>query len=234
MATAPFDRQLRASRLFAGVDDQLLTDLAERTHTRALRAGDQLWRAGDTPAYFTLIQSGLVKLVRHVPDGAEAILGLFGPGESVGDAAVLAPMPYLADAVVTSNACVVLRVESAPVLAAMRHRPGTAAAMNRALLDHSRTLLEKISVMSAGSVDQRLATLLLLLAERFGDEREDGAVVVPVRLSRQELSTLVGATVETTIRAMSRWRNAGVVDTTPEGFVLRDPQRLRGVTRGEK
>lgn len=227
-------RQLRAFRLFAGVDEDVLADLAGRAHARSLRAGERLWRAGDRAEHFTLIRAGLLKIVRHVPDGAEAIVGLFGPRESVGDAAVLGATAYPADAVAASDTASVLRVEAAPVLAAMTRRPSVAAAMNRALLDHTQALQEKVAVMSAGSVDQRLATLLLLLAERFGDVREDGVTVVPVRLSRQELSRLVGATVETTIRAMSRWQKASVVDTTAEGFVLRDAARLERVTRGEK
>lgn len=82
-------------------------------------------------------------------------------------------------------------------------------------------------------MEQRLATLLLALAERFGDEREDGSTFVPVPLSRQELSRLVGARAETVIRTMSRWQKVGVVATDARGFVLRDTERLRRVTRGE-
>lgn len=227
------ERLLRASRLFSDVDDDVVIELAASAHARELRVGEPLWRAGEVASRFTLIRSGLVKVVRHTPDGGEAIVGLFGPRESVGAAAVLGASPYPADAVAASDVVVALYVDASPVLQAMPRRPRTAAAMNRALLDHTRALQEKIAVMSAGSVEQRLATLLLVLTERFGDERDDGSAVVPVRLSRHELARLVGATTETTSRAMSRWRREGVVDTTADGFELRHPDRLREVTRGE-
>jgi CRP/FNR family transcriptional regulator len=80
--------------------------------------------------------------------------------------------------------------------------------------------------MSAGSVERRLAALLQHLLDRFGDELEDGETVIQVALSRAELASLVGATLETTIRMMSRWRREGIVSTTTEGFVVHAPERL--------
>jgi len=58
---------------------------------------------------------------------------------------------------------------------------------------------------------------------------EDGSIVVPVALSRRELARIVGATVETVIRTMSRWGREGIVETTSSGFVVRDPAALRAV-----
>lgn len=227
-------RQLRACRTFSGLDEDVLADLAASAITRHLSVGEHLWRAGDPARQFTLVHSGLIKIVRHAPDGSDAIVALFGPRETVGDAAVIARGTYPADAVVASETATIVRADATPVLSAMDSRPSVAGAMNRALLDHTRALQEKIAVMSAGPVDRRLATLLLLLAERFGDEREDGTLVVPVPLSRQELSRLVGATVETVIRSFSRWKKAGVVEDERLGFVIVRPEDLRAVTRGER
>jgi CRP-like cAMP-binding protein len=51
------------------------------------------------------------------------------------------------------------------------------------------------------------------LGERFGDEMEDGSTLIPLRLTRAELAALVGTTVETTIRTLSRWSREGLVTT---------------------
>ena len=58
------------------------------------------------------------------------------------------------------------------------------------------------------------------LAERFGDEREDSSTVIPVVLSRTALAWLVGARVETVIRAMTRWQREGWIETNREGFII--------------
>jgi CRP-like cAMP-binding protein len=73
---------------------------------------------------------------------------------------------------------------------------------------------------------------LLHLAERFGDELEGGEVTIPLPLRRSELAHLVGATVETTIRVIRKWERDGLLVTTRTGFVLRDLEPFRSVTRG--
>jgi CRP-like cAMP-binding protein len=227
------ERILRSVRLFAGVAPELRAELAGGASRRMLSRGERVWLAGDEATRFTVILSGLVEIVRRGADGAEAIVALFGPRESIGDAAVLAQGTFPADARVASARAEVLQVAAAPVLEAMERQPEVARAMNEALLAHTRALQEKIRIMSAGAVPQRLATLLLHLAERFGDEDDTGATFVPVALSRSELASLVGARVETTIRAVSRWRKAGVLATPPEGFAIRDLEALRRIARGK-
>lgn len=100
-------------------------------------------------------------------------------------------------------------------------------------MTHVRTLRDKIDVMSAGSVPQRLASLLIGLVERFGDEAEDGSTILPIPLGRTDLALLVGTTVETAIRAMRKWQKDGIVDTVEGGFVLRDLAALRRMVAGD-
>jgi CRP/FNR family transcriptional regulator len=85
--------------------------------------------------------------------------------------------------------------------------------------------------MSAGKIEKRLATLLLHLASRFGDDNGDGTTFVPIRISRSECARLIGATIETTIRTFSRWQKTALVETTPDGFTLRDVAALTELTR---
>ena len=48
-----------------------------------------------------------------------------------------------------------------------------------------------------------MARLFTTLAERTGQKRQDG-VFVPIQLARQDIADLVGTTIETAIRVMSR------------------------------
>jgi CRP/FNR family transcriptional regulator, nitrogen oxide reductase regulator len=221
------NRILRRAPVFAALDPGLLDDLSRAGATRVLARGDALWRTGDPATHFTVIASGLMKIVRPHPDGTDTIVGIFGPGESIGDTAVLERSRYPADALAASETAEVLHVDATPLLEAMATDPAIARSMNRALIEHTRALQSKIAVMSAGSVPRRLGTLLLYLAERFGDELPDGTLVIPVLLSRAELASLVGARVETTIRIVSGWQKSGLLRTSAEGFSLPDPERIR-------
>ena len=196
---------------------------------RTYAEGEYLWRAGDEPNHFTLIQTGLVEVRRTTPSGETTMMGLFGPRESVGDFAVLERSKYPADAVAISESLEVLRVRALPVLTAIRERPEIAGAMNRAMLSHVKVLRAKIDVMSAGSVDKRLAVLMQHLLERFGDEDEEGKLHAAVSLSRVQLARLVGARVETVIRTVSRWQKEGWIETTAEGFHLTSAEPLERI-----
>lgn len=224
------ERVLRASRLFSSLDPTLVRDLARSASRTQHARGEHVWHAGDAASQFVVIARGLVKISRPTADGGESILALFGPRESVGDVAVVGARPYPADAIALTDIELV-RVDAAAVRGAISANPSLLAAINTSLVEHTQALQEKIQIMTAGKIEKRLATLLLHLASRFGDDNGDGTTFVPIRITRYECAHLIGATIETTIRTFSRWQKAALVETTDEGFALRDVAVLTELTR---
>jgi CRP-like cAMP-binding protein len=226
-------RRLRATRLFGQLSPELIERFALEAIPRSYSTGELLWHAGDPAKHFTVIQSGLVEIRRPGPGGSEgAIIGLFGPRESVGDFAVLERSPFPADAIAISESLDVLRVRADPVLEVLERDADLARAVNTSLREHMRMLRTKIDVMSAGPVPLRLATLLLHLIDRFGDEMEGGATSVAINLSRGQLARLVGARSETVIRTMTKWQREGWVETTAEGMRFRTTAPLKVLVEG--
>jgi CRP/FNR family transcriptional regulator len=86
--------------------------------------------------------------------------------------------------------------------------------------------------MRGQRVDVRIAQLFLTLAERMGKETPEG-IEIPVHLSRQEVADLVGTTVETAIRVLSRWGREGVLVTGEKRFVLPSKEGLRRAVEAE-
>jgi len=220
------ERTLRASRLFEGVEAAAAT-FAPCAIRRRFRRGEFIWHEGDPATSFTVIASGLIKICQSHPDGDNAIVALFGPRENIGDVAVVSTGSYPADAIAATEVVEILSIEKTPVLTALQQDVALAQALNRSLVEHSRALREKIRIMTAGPVEQRLAALLAHLVARFGDELDSGAVLIPVALSRTDLARLVGARSETTIRVMTRWQRAKLLSTTAAGFVIHDPSKFQ-------
>ena len=86
-------------------------------------------------------------------------------------------------------------------------------------------LTARIAEVSGGRVEARFARLFLKLGGQVGRPQAN-AVFVPMALSRQELADLMGTTIETAIRIMSRWNKQNVVQTKPDGFLLIDRAAL--------
>jgi CRP/FNR family transcriptional regulator len=112
----------------------------------------------------------------------------------------------------------------------MSHEPKLFLSLISAIEQASESLLDTIDVLSAGSVEARLATLLLKLNVRFGDDFDDGTSEIPIALSRRDLSQLVATSLETAIRVMSRWEREGVLKTTRRGFTLQDVGKLSSLS----
>ncbi|MGE5787996.1 MAG: Crp/Fnr family transcriptional regulator [Myxococcales bacterium] len=213
----------------AGVSSASLERLVAVARCRTVERGGYLWHAGDPADSLTLIRAGLVKVVKSNQKGRRAICGLFGAPDTVGDAAVLRGIPYPADVLVASPSASLIELPRRDVMTAIEHEPHLGMSCAQAVQNKLTTLLDKIDILSAGAVEARLATLLLNLYDRFGDDLEDETKIIPLVLSRQELADLVSTTFETAIRVMTRWEREGVVDTTCNGFVIRKREQLERV-----
>jgi CRP/FNR family transcriptional regulator len=64
-------------------------------------------------------------------------------------------------------------------------------------------LTNRLAELTGGRIEARLARFFLKLATEMGQQRADG-VFIGLALSRQELADMIGTTIETTIRIMSR------------------------------
>jgi CRP-like cAMP-binding protein len=115
------------------------------------------------------------------------------------------------------------------VMEAMRHSPALASSIASGMWNKLAALHNKIDVLSAGSVEARLATLLVKLYEQFGDDFDDDTSKILVTLSRRELADLVSTSFETAIRVMSRWDREGVLETNADGFTIHNLNTLRDV-----
>ena len=70
--------------LIPNLDDSEIAQLESRGTRRAVRAGEYLYRAGDTGYDFYVVLSGLVEIVLDV-DGEERVIVTHGPGRFLGE-----------------------------------------------------------------------------------------------------------------------------------------------------
>lgn len=216
---------LRRHPAISRLSPESLDEIARLSTHHRLRRGEAVWRAGERAASFVVVGHGLVKVL--LPGGAtrDLVLGLAGPGESVGDSVTLEGGSYDADAYALTDTVVIVRIPREALIAALESNGAAALELARGF-GASAALAAKRLALFTSSAEERLATTLMELGERFGDEMEDGTTLIPLRLTRAELAALVGTTVETTIRTLSRWTREGLVTTGDAGMTLHDATAL--------
>jgi CRP/FNR family transcriptional regulator len=216
---------IRKHAAFSKLSEGAIEQLAKETTVQRLHRGEALWRTGERAASFVVVGHGLVKLVLPSTGSRDLVMGLFGPGESVGDSSALDGTSYPNDACALTDPVVIARIPREHILTALEQSGSASLTLAREMGRRAATANRRISLFSA-SAEERLATTIIELSERFGDEMEDGSTLIPLRLTRAELAALVGTTVETTIRTLSRWSREGLVTTVDGGLSVHDPGAL--------
>ncbi|MCL4860507.1 MAG: Crp/Fnr family transcriptional regulator [Caldilineaceae bacterium] len=150
------------------------------------------------------IEEGLVAQTVIHPDGAEVLLGLFGPGQ------LLAPHPE-DDCLIQLRAHTEATIHSEPWETASR-RPDFAVRLRTRLWQ-----MEAWASMQARPyLADRLLGILTILAEQFGRPQPDG-VLIDIRITHAQLAAAVGANRTTITRLVSELRRRNVLTTTGHG-----------------
>ena len=73
---------------------------------------------------------------------------------------------------------------------------------------------------------ERLAELLLLLKESHGVKEEDGLYRINLKLTREEMATMIGTANETLIRFISEFKNAGLIKQVAKTIYITNEEEL--------
>jgi CRP-like cAMP-binding protein len=216
--------------MFAGLPAPLRARVEALATLQQLEKGEALWHAGDPADSLTVVVSGRVKIVRHA-DSGDIILEMFGPSETAGVVAVYNQIPYPASAI-AMEPTLLLRLPRRDWFDLIEKDPGFARGIILQMTRLNMALTRKLAAMHGKRVGARVATLFLSLADRLGRQTAEGTEI-PLALSRQEIAELVGTTVESAIRVMSRWNREGVLLTGSERFMIPDRDALRAAANVE-
>lgn len=138
-------QQLKDTLLFRGLPDETLVALAQKVSVRKLVSGDVLMRKGEKGDSLFMIHDGWVKIVTEDSTGGEIIINKCGPGETIGEMALLDQAPRSAGAIAINNVQV-LELKKDAFLEILNQRPDVPLAIIFSIssrLRFSTTYIEK-------------------------------------------------------------------------------------------
>jgi cAMP-binding proteins - catabolite gene activator and regulatory subunit of cAMP-dependent protein kinases len=195
---------------------------------RGYDKGDTIFLEGEPADRIHFLYTGRVKIVKAA-GSRDIILEILGPGEPIGAVAAFERRAYPAAAIAIEPSGV-LSIPEREFFQLIERRPEMTRSLLGGLTLRLMMLNKRLADMT-GSAESKAARLLLTLAERLGERQGKGALI-SMPLSRQELADLLGITLETTIRLMSRWQKEDLVRTEKGGFHIPDLEALRNLTHG--
>jgi len=210
-ATEYLEQPLAGVSLFAGLDASSLAKLAAVVHRRTFRQGEIIFHRDEPGNVLYVIVRGKVKICLTGTDGQEIALAVLSSGDCFGELAILDGQPRSADAVALED------VEALTLQRADFHRvvmaePRIAIQVMQVISQRLRHADEQIESLIFLDVYGRVAQKLLQLSETYGVKTPEG-VRIDLRLTQQELASLVGASRESVNKVMGYFTDKKYVST---------------------
>ncbi|MFI9261621.1 Crp/Fnr family transcriptional regulator [Streptomyces sioyaensis] len=180
---------------------------------------------GEPSSHVLLVREGWLKVTDDSRNGYESLLALRGPGDVIGESAALHGTPRSAS-VTTLEPVKAVVIAADRFTAFLDARPEAARRLMAVLTDRMRAGDRKRLELAACSVRERLARLLLELAENHGERVPEG-VRIRVPLTQQEIAGAVGSSRESVTRLLRNLRERGCVTTHRQALVVVRPEVLR-------
>ncbi|MBB2943628.1 CRP-like cAMP-binding protein [Actinoplanes lutulentus] len=189
------------------------------------RPRGKIFGEGDPSDRIAIVLRGVVKITAATANGREALLGLRGMGEIVGELGAIYGSP---------------RAASVWALNLVQVRLIPASTFQRCLLDHPDAMLAVLGAVIArlresdrrrleftgSDVLERVSMLLAELARTHGETAADGSVSIALPLSQEEIAGATGASREAVAKAFRRLRAIGAVATARQRIVILNRQAL--------
>ena len=215
--------------IFASLEPAELDQLLSATTTRRLKAKETLCRKGDSGTQLYGILSGCLKILATGKDGKDVVFTLMGPGEALGEIALLDGEKRSAT-VVAVEPTELLSLDRRALIPFLNRHPSAAIGLASVLARRVRRLSEFAEDRQTLPLAGRIAKRLLSLSQRYGKQPIVGGPI-EVRLPQQDLADLVGTTRESVNKQLRAWQAEGIVELGRARVVLKRPDALEAVTQ---
>jgi CRP-like cAMP-binding protein len=215
---------LKRCDLFARLTADELSGLEGRSLLRKFARHSPIYVPGDPAEGVVLLTQGRVRICDFTSDGKQVILAFIEPGELFGELALVdaSPREERAEAVVASTV-MLLPVEALQEL--LDAVPELSLGITRLIGLRRRRIERRLKTLLFRSNRERLVNLLLDLAEQYGRPGPAG-VALDIRLSHQDLASIIGSTREAVTIVLGELRDEGKLTMTRQSIVLTCPGRL--------
>ncbi len=211
---------LRQAEIFKTLPSKDRQRIASLSRERTYAKGETLFHEGRPSDSIWLVLEGRVHLLHHLAVGRVQTTCVMTPGETFCCLPALDRGTYPATAVAATQAKV-LQIPSSLFHEMMKRSPRMTEEAICLFCSRLRQVEER-GCIAHDPVERRIAQALLTLRKKFGDA---------IPLTRQEIADLVGTTVETAIRTISRFQAEGWIRAGRGQIRLRNPDALNLLLR---
>jgi CRP/FNR family transcriptional regulator, cyclic AMP receptor protein len=226
------------SEKLVGGPPPLFDALSEGEQKRVLAYGTRrvvyrrqvLFAQGTAHDGIYLIETGRMRVFYTAPSGREITLAYWNPGNFVGGPEVFGSGVHLWSGVAMADSSVV-HFPGKVLRRLVLQIPGLAIGIIEGLAFKAKCYSALAQMLGTRSVTERLAHLLVHLADNYG-VRQHGGIVISTALTHGDIAHMVGATRQWVTISLKRFEGQGLIASSKSKIVIYRPDKLRELRGG--
>jgi CRP-like cAMP-binding protein len=200
---------LKRSNLFAELDENALTALAERAFEQRLQKDEVLFVAGEEARGLYVIVEGTVRAFRVSVDGREQVIHIERAGATIGEVPVFDGGAYPSTAA-ADELTITLFLDKRDVRQLVMKHPQIAFAALKVMAGRVRRCAELVEALSLREVGQRLARFLVAEV-RQSSAPPSNHTTIDLSQTNQQIASRIGSVREVVSRAFTRLQHQGLI-----------------------
>ena len=210
--------------IFCHVEFNEIDEISHHKITNVYKKGQTLFVQGNHPFGLYCVSSGNIKLTKAGNDGKETILRIVHSGDILGHRSLFTDDNYAATATAMEDT-VVCFIDKKFITSMMKKNPSIALNIINKLSRDMGQAENKLTSLHQKNVRERLGELILTLKASHG-VLENGRWKINLKLTREEMATMIGTANETLIRFMTEFKDAGIIEQDGKVLYIKDEEEL--------
>lgn len=189
------------------------------------KKGEVILRAGDTPQGVYFIDKGYVRDYSISKDGEELTLIIFKPEDFF-------PMQWVFNNRINQHyfeamsAVDIWRCPKEDFIKFIEENPEIFFELTSHIMTRLGGIMQRMEYLAFGNAYEKVASILVICAERFGKE-EKGETVIQVILSHRDIANLLGLTRETASIEIKKLERKNLIAYQGRQLVVKDMSGLK-------
>ncbi|MCB9091936.1 MAG: Crp/Fnr family transcriptional regulator [Halobacteriovoraceae bacterium] len=215
----------RGKGIFCDLEAAELDEISQFKVVNQFKRGQSIFVEGNPTFGLYCISEGNIKLSKTSEDGKDAIVRIATKGDVLGHRSIFTNTPYNATATALDDS-VICFLDKKYILKKIQESPSVAQNIINKLSRDLGASEQRLADMSQKSVKQRLIELLLLLHQSHGIPQDNGSVLIDIKLTREEMASIIGTATETLIRTLSDLKNLDLITLDGKKIIIPDEKKL--------
>ena len=204
--------------IFCSLNKVEMAEVEEVKGCELYKKGEAIFEEGKYAKGIYCVSKGKVKLYQIGREGKEQIVRFARPGDLIGYRSILSDQALSATAETLEESAICF-IPKDTLFKLIDMSPSFSLRVMKMACEDLGEATRIMTDLAQKTVKERLAEILLLLKETFGVDEEG---YLDVKLTRAEISDMIGTATESAIRLLSDFNKQGIIATEGKRIQLRD------------